>query len=215
MRGFLRRDWFLMLPNLRFCGVFCGLLLLATQFVSLTGPLDFAVLFLVLLGLNGIQSLFLCDGMNGWQAYAAAAPRGRGAMVDARYLFALGETLLLTGGVLLVSVLRWKGLPLWSAGFYGSTLLITLAVTLPIYCRWGGTRGKLVSVILTFTLLGVMGGLSAGVLESAREDLAQGALRGEVRGFFAAAALALPLLGLGCLALSWRLSRRIMQKKEF
>ena len=78
MRGFLRRDWFLMLPNLRFCGVFCGLLLLTTQFVSLTGPLDFAVLFLVLLGLNGIQSLFLCDGMNGWQAYAAAAPGAEG-----------------------------------------------------------------------------------------------------------------------------------------
>lgn len=214
MRGFLRRDWFLMLPNLRFCGVFCGLLLLATQFVSLTGPLDFAVLFLVLLGLNGIQSLFLCDEINAWQAYATAIPGGRRAMVDARYLFALEEGLLLMGAILLISVLRRESLSLWSAGFYGATLLVTLAVTLPIYYRWGGTRGKLVTVILTFTLLGGMGGLSAGVLQNAREDLAQGLLREDVKVFFSAAALILPLLGLGALALSWRLSRRIMQKKE-
>ena len=59
-----------------------------------------------------------------------------------------------------------------------------------------------------------MGGLSAGVLDSARKDLAQGFLREDVKGFFSAAALVLPLLGLGALALSWRLSRRIMQKKE-
>ena len=56
--------------------------------------------------------------------------------------------------------------------------------------------------------------VSAGVLDSARKDLAQGFLREDVKGFFSAAALVLPLLGLGALALSRRVSRRIMQKKE-
>ncbi len=214
MKGFWKRELYLLRPNLWFCGVFLGLLLLAARFAPLTGPLDFAVLFLVLLGLNGIQSLFLCDEINAWQAYAAAVPGGRRTMVDARYLFALEEGLLLMGAILLISVLRRESLSLWSAGFYGATLLVTLAVTLPIYYRWGGTRGKLVSVLFTFTLLGVMGGLSTGVLDSAREDLAQGFLREDVKGFFSAAALVLPLLGLGALALSRRVSRRIMQKKE-
>ncbi len=214
MKGFWKRELYLLRPNLWFCGVFLGLLLLAARFAPLTGPLDFAVLFLVLLGLNGIQSLFLCDEINAWQAYAAAIPGGRRAMVDARYLFALEEGLLLMGAILLISVLRRESLSLWSAGFYGATLFFTLAATLPAYYRRGGIRGKLVTVILTFTLLGGMGGLSAGVLQNAREDLAQGLLWEDVKVFFSAAALILPLLGLGALALSWRLSRRIMQKKE-
>ena len=64
MKGFWKRALYLLRPNLWFCGVFLGLLLLAARFAPLTGPLDFAVLFLVLLGLNGIQSLFLCDEIN-------------------------------------------------------------------------------------------------------------------------------------------------------
>lgn len=68
---------------------------------------------------------------------------------------------------------------------------------------------------LTFVMLGLLGGLFSGVLQEAREDLAQGALRADVGDFFSALAWTLPLLSLGTLALSWRLSRRIMEKKEF
>ena len=215
MRGFLRRDWYLMLPNLRLCGVFLGGLLLLARFVPRRGAFDFADLFVVLFGLSGLQSLFVYDEMNGWNAYAAAIPGGRRSMVDARCLFALVETLLLMVAILLASLLRGESLPLWSAGFYGGALLFTLAATLPICSRYGGNRGRLVSATLTFILMGVLGGLAAGVLRSAREDLAEGMLRADVKGVFSAAALALPLLGLIALALSWRLCRRIMRKKEF
>ena len=214
MKGFWKRDHYLLLPSLRFCGVFFAGLLLLVRLAPRTGPLNFAVLFLLLFGLNALRSLFIYDEMNGWRSYAAAVPGGRRSMVDARSLFALGEAGLLMGAVLLVSALRGESLPLWSAGFYGGALLLTLAATLPVYYRCGGIKGRLVSVFLNILLLGVLGGLFAGMLDNAREDLAQGLLRQDVRGFFTAAALLLPLLGLGALALSWRLSRRIMQKKE-
>ena len=212
MTGFLKRDFYLISGTLRLYILLIGLLALFATFSDFN--ISFLSLYMVIFAMSGMMGLFSYDDMNRWQAYGAAVPAGRRAMVDARYLFALEEGLLLMGAILLISVLRRESLSLWSAGFYGATLLVTLAVTLPIYYRWGGTRGKLVSVLFTFTLLGVMGGLSAGVLDSARKDLAQGFLREDVKGFFSAAALVLPLLGLGALALSWRLSRRIMQKKE-
>ena len=138
-------------------------------------------------------------------------------MVDERYFLALCVALVLAAVLFLQSLLWGEALPLWTAGYYTAAFLLLLSVNLPICFRWGytGSGVRLAITLLTFVPLGVMGGIFNGVLQSARADLARGALRADVGGFFTSLAGVLPLLGMAALALSWRTSRHIMEKKEF
>lgn len=217
MRGFLRRD----LCLLRFWGWVC-LVMLAAMFalarafsrVRISGNL---VYFILTFGMETLYLLATYDGMGGWLPYAAAIPGGRKQMVDERYFLALCVALVLAAVLFLQSLLWGEALPLWTAGYYTAAFFFLLSVNLPICFRWGytGSGVRLAIILLTFVPLGVMGGLFSGVLQEARADLARGALRADAGGFFSALAGLLPLLGLGTLALSWRVSRRIMEKKEF
>lgn len=217
MRGFLRRDLSLLRLGAWFYPVMIAVAFVGSRFFSRVGSTDFTVYLLLIFGMESLYSLMTYDGMNGWQSYAAAVPGGRRKMVDARYLLALCTALILAAVLLLYFLLRGDSLPLWAAGFYGSAFLFTLSVTLPIGFRWGyaAAKGRLAVAVVTFVMLGVLAGVFYGILSSAREDLAQGLLRTDVGGFFAALSLVLPLLGLGTLALSWRLSRSIMGKRSF
>ncbi|MCI8475262.1 MAG: ABC-2 transporter permease [Oscillospiraceae bacterium] len=218
MRGFLRRDLSLLRPGAWFYPVVMGVVFVGSRFFSWMGATDITVYLLLAFGMESLYSLMTYDSMNGWLSYAAAVPGGRGRMVDVRYLLAICAALALAGLLLMYFLLREEGLFLWAAGFYVSAFLFTLSVTLPVGFHWGyggRTMGRLAVSVITFVMLGVLAGVFYGVMESAREDLARGALRADVGGFFTALAWELPLLGLGILALSWRISRQIMEKKEF
>lgn len=217
MRGFLRRDLFLLRLGAWFYPVLVAVAFVVSMVFSKSGVANYTVYFLLVFGVESLYSLMAYDGMNGWLSYAAAIPEGRKSMVDARYLLALCVALVLAGLLGLYTLVRGESLVLWTVGFYTGAFLLILSVTQPIGFRWGytGSGVRMAITTLTFVMLGLLGGLFSGVLQEAREDLAQGALRADVGDFFSALAWALPLLGLGALVLSWRLSRRIMEKKEF
>ena len=96
MRGFLKRDWALLCINLRFY-LFILLVLGAVCIFAKSGTV-FGVIGLqaMVMAFASVVSLFSYDEANHWQSYAAAAPRGRESMVDARYVLAacLGLTLM-------------------------------------------------------------------------------------------------------------------------
>lgn len=217
MRGFLRRDLSLLRLGAWFYPVLIAVAYAVSVVFSKSGVANYTVYFLLVFGMESLYSLMTYDGMNGWLPYAAAIPGGRKKMVDARYLLALCVALVLAGLLGLYTLARGESLALWTMGFYTGAFLLILSVTQPIGFRWGytGSGVRMAITMLTFVMLGLLGGLFSGVLQSAREDLAQGTLRADVGGFFSALAWVLPLLGLGTLALSWRLSRHIMEKKEF
>lgn len=217
MKGFLRRDLSLLRLGAWFYGILVAVAFVAPLLFARVGVSNYEVYFLMVFGVEILQSLRTYDAMDGWQGYAAAIPGGRKGMVDARYLLALVLALILTALLFLQSLLRGEGLSLWAAGFYGSAYLFTISAILPIGYRLDHMEatGRLAVTIVLFTLLGVLGGIFSGILQNARADLSRGLLRQDVRQLFTLLALVLPLAGLGCLALSWRLSRHIMEKKEF
>lgn len=210
MKGFLRREWYLVLPNLRFYVIIMAVIFAGSFFAETLGSM-FA-LYAVIFGMSGILGLFTYDEANHWQAYGAAAPGGRRAMVDARYAFALGNVLAVMAAIGLWTWAGGKGLVLWSMGMYGGVTLLTLALVIPLTYRFGGFKARIVTMIL---MVGLMGGMVGGILFSAREDLAMGRPRGDVEGFFSAASLAATALGLAALAVSRGVSLHIMDKKEF
>ena len=217
MKGFLRRDLCLLRLGAWFYPVIVAVAFVVSMIFSQSGVANYTVYFLLVFGMESLYSLMTYDGMNGWLSYAAAIPGGRKKMVDARYFLALCVALVLAGLLGLYTLARGERLALWTMGFYTGAFLLILSVTQPVGFRWGytGSGVRLAITMVTFVMLGVLGGLFSGVLQEARADLAQGTLRADVRNFFTALAGFLPLLGLGTLVLSWRLSRRIMEKKEF
>ena len=94
-------------------------------------------------------------------------------MVDARYLLALCVALVLAGLLGIYTLARGESLVLWTVGFYTGAFLLILSVTQPIGFRWGytGSGVRVAITMLTFVMLGVLGGLFSGVLQGARGDL--------------------------------------------
>lgn len=205
MRGFLKRDCFLLWGNLGFnlCFVVSfGILAVFTDF-----SVSLASLYLVIMAASSIMSLFGYDERNGWEGYAAAVPNGRRAMVDARYVL----TLLLGAAVMAIQFLfgLLAGEEVQTVTLlYGGGLLLYGAVLLPVNYRFGGTRGRLIT---TVTVLCLMLPFLGAVIFLAWQDLKLGR---DMEGALAWLERGLLLAGLAAMGLSWPVSRRVMSRKE-
>lgn len=203
MRGFFRRDVALLAVNFRFYFIFIlcfGALVAFADFSS-----GFVSLYVMIFSAAGIMNLFTYDDTNHWQGYAATVPGGRRSMVDARYALSLCLAAAVFAVQLLLGILGGEE-ALALAGVYGGAFLLYSAILLPLSYRFGGTRGRLVMLIV----IGVLSGLIA----AAGSAMLLGGLAG--RGYAEAGWLVLPVLGLGlaAMAVSHRVSRAIMRGKE-
>ena len=207
MKGFSRREWYLLRPNAFFYGGFLAFFLVVCFFSQKAA--SFFPVYLLAFGNSSVLALFNYDETNGWRAYASALPGGRRTMVDARYVTGLAIALVTAVVSALSTAMAGDGVELWFMSIYGSATLLSLAISIPITYRFGGLRARLATLVLFCALAG---GITAMALADSRGGLSTGLAPLE--------GLA-PLVGslpLGCLvlyALSWRVSRNIMRKKEF
>lgn len=214
MRGFLERDLTLLLPSMKFYGVLIVVFTcigLVSRSVS-----NFAGLYLLLFPTVGLMSLSGYDEMNHWLAYAAAAPGGRRAMVDARYFLTAGLSVVVVVLRFFLNLLDRSNVLAYDffypAGFFLQNALVFLAaflfygaVVLPLLFRFGAAKCR---------LFGILAGLLAGAVSIGGMVLST-TLGAEVLGALPTLLpILLPLAAAGLFALSWLLSRRIMAKKE-
>ena len=192
MTGFLKRDFYLISGTLRLYILLIGLLALFATFSDFN--ISFLSLYMVIFAMSGMMGLFSYDDMNRWQAYGAAVPAGRRAMVDARCLLAV----LLAVWVAAVQFLL--GL-LWREE---GALSMAAAVSLPVFYRFGGTKARTVMIAIVAALSSLIG-MGATALQLSG---------GFGRVFPSVAIFALPLTGLAALALSRRISIGIMERKK-
>ena len=103
--------------------------------------------------MSSVMGLFSYDDVNRWTAYGAAAPQGRKAMVNARYLL----TVLIGIGVgaiqLLLGLLGKEEGTALLAAVHSGVFLLYAAVTLPVSYHICGLR--LPSAMLLLPLLGL------------------------------------------------------------
>ena len=148
MRGFLRRDWALIRVTLRFYLLFLAGACLLAVFT------DFSIsICLILFSVINVMNLFAYDEANQWMGYAAAAPKGRRAMVDARYLLSL-----CVGGAmaaLQAVVGRLSAQALLQSLVFGGIYLLYTAVVLPVFYRFGSAKGRMVLILVIAALSGV------------------------------------------------------------
>lgn len=202
MLGFLKRDLSLQMVNAKF--YLCFVLAFAGLAVFTDFAASFASLYLVIFSGTSIMSLFSYDEANHWEAYAAAAPNGRRAMVDARYLLAAGIGVVVFLFQLVLGILD-KSNQLETALLYAGAFLLYAAVILPIAYRFGGTKSRIVMIVVVaaFSALIAIGATSLQVFADGDPLAILGVLP----------LLALPL-GAAALLISHRISRHIMAVKE-
>ena len=201
MTGFLKRDYYLISGNLKFYALFMAAFALVVRFTEM--QTSFLSIYVVIFAMSSVTGLFSYDDMNRWTAYGAAAPSGRIAMVDARYLL----TILLTAGLmflqLLVSLLGREPDALPATAAYGGIFLLYAAISLPVCYHFGGTKARTVMIVMVAVVAAVVGMGSAALSISGA-----GGFR------LPSATLLLPLVGIAALAVSWRISLGIMGRKE-
>ncbi len=202
MLGFLKRDLSLQMVNAKF--YLCFVLAFAGLAVFTDFAASFASLYLVIFSGTSIMSIFSYDEANHWETYAAAAPNGRRAMVDARYLLAAGIGVVVFLFQLVLGILD-KSNQLETALLYAGAFLLYAAVILPIAYRFGGTKSRIVMIVVVaaFSALIAIGATSLQVFADGDPLAILGVLP----------LLALPL-GAAALLISHRISRHIMAVKE-
>lgn len=202
MMGFLKRDLSLQAVNAKF--YLCFVLAFAGLAVFSDFSAAFASLYLVIFAGTSIMSLFSYDETNHWDAYAAAAPGGRKAMVDARYLLAVGIGVVVFLFQLILGILD-KSDQLETALLYTGAFLLYAAVILPIAYRFGGTRSRIVMIVVVaaFSALIAIGATSLQIFTD-----------GDPLAILGHLPALLPLVGAAVLAVSHRISRHIMDNKE-
>lgn len=204
MKGFLRRDASLLMVNARFYLVLIltlGALSVFSDFSS-----GFVSLYAMIFTFTSFITLFSYDEANHWTAYAAATPKGRRAMVDARYLLSLGMMGLVFLLQLALSLLNGE-VALGTATLYAGVLLPYLAVMMPVSYRFGNTRARLIVLVVLAAATGLMASLGSVLVISSGQGV-------RYPGWMEGAGLAALGLGAAALALSWRISRRIMARRE-
>ncbi len=155
MTGFLKRDFYLISGTLRFYILFIGLLALFATFSDFN--ISFLSLYMVIFAMSGMMGLFSYDDMNRWQAYGAAVPAGRRAMVDARCLLAVLLAVWVAAVQFLLELLWREEGALSMAATYGGLSLFYAAVSLPVFYRFGGTKARTVMLAIVAALSSLIG----------------------------------------------------------
>lgn len=202
MMGFLKRDLFLQMVNLKFYLCFLLAFLLLSTLSDFSA--NFASIYLVIFSATGVTSLFSYDEVNHWEAYAAAAG-GRLRAVDARYVLSILLGLVVFLFQLLLGILN-RSNQLDIAILYGSAFFLYAAVVLPISYRFGGTKSRVIMIVA----VGLFTGLAA-IVTTAFQSSSDSALLSGLSGLFS---VIFPVVCLLALAVSHRISRAIMARKE-
>ena len=215
MRGLIVKDMLIMRKNLRTYAVFMGFYLIMSALDLFSISFTTAIIQIIVMMLS--MGSFSYDEMSKWDRYAFSLPLGRRAVAGARYLFALSLALFaaLFG---LVSCL------VLSAFFHDPnlvenclTVMVSLGlgllycdILLPLTYKLGPERARPYFYLVIFlpiillvgaSKLGMLDGLS--FLEQIPEATA------------IAFALLLPLLPLLGMVVSYLISCRILERKEF
>lgn len=202
MKGFLKRDFALISGSLRFYLLFIALFGALVVFTDMSS--GFMMLYVAIFAMSSVTGLFSYDEFNRWTAYAAAVPSGRKDMVKSRYVLLLLVTAGVTVIQLLVGVLAKEAGSLGTAALYSGMILVYSAISMPLSYYFGGTKARVVTVVL----IAFIGGAAAicGTFLNISTNFGRVSLPPEF--------LFLPLVGLGLLAVSYRISLGIMAKKE-
>ncbi len=210
MLGLIKKDFLLIKANLKsMVIIFIVYLILAFQ-----GTFD--VTFIIpLIGIMLFISTFSYDDFNNWNSYAVTLPDGRKNVVRAKYIASIILTVVL-GIVALaigvgISYTKTKGINLDEiiSSLMGTVLssVIIISLLYPIVFKFGATNGRIILFAVVFGVVGV------GALITKFIDMTY--IINMINGLENYSLISIPIISAILLGISYIISNKIYQSKEF
>lgn len=210
MLGLIKKDFLLIKANLKsMVIIFIVYLILAFQ-----GTFD--VTFIVpLIGIMLFISTFSYDDFNNWNSYAVTLPNGRKNVVRAKYIASIILTAVLGIVALAIGVgigyAKTNNINIEEiiSSLMGTILssVIIISLLYPIVFKFGSTNGRIILFAVVFGIAGI------GALISQFVDMTP--IINMINELDNYVLIAIPIISIILLGISYLISNKIYQNKEF
>lgn len=210
MLGLIKKDFLLIKANLKsMVIIFIVYLILAFQ-----GTFD--VTFIIpLIGIMLFISTFSYDDFNNWNSYAVTLPDGRKNVVRAKYIASIILTAILGIISLAISIgigyARTNSINLEEtiSALMGTALssVIIISLLYPIVFKFGATNGRIILFAVIFGTTGIIAVISNFVDMTSIINM--------INELDSCSFIAIPIISAILLCISYLISNKIYQSKEF
>ena len=210
MLGLIKKDFLLIKANLKsMVIIFIVYLILAFQ-----GTFD--VTFIVpLIGIMLFISTFSYDDFNNWNSYAVTLPNGRKNVVIAKYIASIILTVVLGAVALTIGIgisyaktnsINFDEIISSIMGTMLSSVII-ISLLYPIVFKFGATNGRIILFAVVFGI--------AGIVELVTQFVDMTSIINMINRLDSYSLIAIPIISVILLGISYLISNKIYQSKEF
>ena len=210
MLGLIKKDFLLIKANLKSMAIiFIVYLILAFQ-----GTFD--VTFIIpLIGIMLFISTFSYDDFNNWNSYAVTLPNGRKNVVRAKYIASIILTIILAVVSLTIGIgisyTKTNSINLNEiiSSLMGTMLssIIIISLLYPIVFKFGATNGRIILFAVVFGIAGI------GALIAQFVDMTS--IINMINRLDSYSLIAIPIISVILIGISYLISNKIYQNKEF
>lgn len=210
MLGLIKKDFLLIKANAKSMVIIFAIYILLT----IQGTLD-ATLIIPLIGIMLFISTFSYDDFNNWNPYAVTLPNGRKNVVRAKYIASLILTIALGIVALAISIgisyTKTNNINVDEtiSSLMGTALssVIIISLLYPIMFKFGATNGRIILFAVVFGIAGI------GALIAQFVDMTS--VINMINELDNYALIAIPIISVILLGISYLISNKIYQNKEF
>lgn len=210
MLGLVKKDFLLLKANLK-----TMIIIFIVYLIMIFQGLFDATFVVPLIGIMLFISTFSYDDFNKWNSYAITLPNGRKNVVKAKYIASIILTVILAILALLLSVMvsyiKTNGINLDEtiSSLMGTILssVIIISFLYPIVFKFGATNGRIIMFAFVFGIAAVVGLIANFVDMSFAINL--------INKLDNCLYIAIPLISVILLGVSYLISNKIYQNKEF
>ncbi len=210
MIGLIKKDFLLIKANLK------QMIIIFVIYLLLTFQGTFDVTFVVpLIGIMLFITTFSYDDFNNWNPYAITLPKGRKNIVRAKYISSIILTIILSilSLTLAVAISYTKtnsiNIEAILSSLMGTLLssVIIISLLYPIIFKFGATNGRIILFIVVFSIAGI------GAIITQFVDLTF--ILNMINKLDNYVLIAIPIISIIMLSISYLISNKIYKNKEF
>ena len=210
MLGLIKKDFLLIKANSK------SMIIIFIIYLMMAFQGTFDVTFIVpLIGIMLFIPTFSYDDFNNWNSYAVTLPDGRKNVVRAKYIASIILTIILGIVSLAIGVgidyakTNSINLDETISSLMGTVLssVIIISLLYPIVFKFGATNGRIILFAVVFGIAGI------GALISQFVDMTY--IINMINGLDSYSLIAIPIISVILLGISYLISNKIYQSKEF
>ena len=210
MLGLIKKDFLLIKANLK------SMIIIFVIYIMLAFQGTFDVTFIIpLIGIMLFISTFSYDDFNNWNSYAVTLPNGRKNVVRAKYIASIILTIILAAVALTIGIeisyTKTNSINLDEiiSSLMGTMLsnVIIISLLYPIVFKFGATNGRIILFAVVFGIAGI-GALIAQFVDTTP-------IINMINRLDSYSLIAIPIISAILLGISYLISNKIYQNKEF